>query len=69
MKKEIYSYSDKKSNNLIKRYKVKVVAKDSNRVLIHKNVPYEHLELMKINPNLSVEVLSVKSYERKVRGK
>jgi len=42
-------------------YKVKVVAKDSKRTLIHNNVPYEHLELMKINPNLSVYVLEVKN--------
>lgn len=65
MKKEKYSDLDRKSNNFTKRYKVKVVAKDSNRVLIHKNVPHEHLELMKINPNLTVEVISVRNYEKK----
>ena len=42
-------------------YKVKVIAKDSKRTLIHNDVPYEHLELMKINPNLSVYVLEVKN--------
>tara|TARA_B100000579_G_C22405976_1_gene654066 strand:+ start:334 stop:573 length:240 start_codon:yes stop_codon:yes gene_type:complete len=51
-------------------YKIKVTAKDSNRSLIHDNVPLDHVELMKINPNLEVHVLEVKnSRYNKHRGK
>lgn len=61
MKKESYSDSNKRFNKSRVIYKVKVVAKDSNRTMVHDNVPYEHLELMKINPNLTVHVLEVKN--------
>lgn len=61
MKREGYSGSNKKFNNQRVTYKIKVVAKDSKRTMVHDNVPYEHLELMKINPNLTVHVLEVKN--------
>ena len=38
-------------------YKIKVVAKDSGRVMVHDDVPSEHVELMRINPNLKVYIL------------
>ena len=48
-------------------YKVKVVAKDSGRVLVHDNVPADHVELMKINPNLKVYIIDSKFAYRKRR--
>ena len=68
MKKEKYSNSKSRFNRPRVTFKIKVVAKDSKRVLIHDNVPYEHLELMKINPNLNVHVLEVRNgYSNKER--
>lgn len=48
-------------------YKIKVTTKDTRQVLIHDNVPFEHVEVMKVNPNLSVKILEakVKNYMRR----
>ena len=69
MRREKYSNSKGRFHRPKVTFKIKVVAKDSKRVLIHDNVPYEHLELMKINPNLSVHVLEVRRGFYKKEGK
>ena len=43
--------------NTKRLYKIKVVARDSGRVMVHDDVPSEHVELMRINPNLKVYIL------------
>ena len=40
-------------------YKIKVVTKDTNRVMIHRDVPKDHLEYIRVNPNLDVTILEV----------
>jgi hypothetical protein len=37
--------------------KIKVTNLDSNQEYIHSNVPLDHVEMIKMNPNLKVEVL------------
>lgn len=37
--------------------KIKVTNLDSNQEYIHFNVPLDHVEMIKMNPNLKVEVL------------
>ena len=49
-------------------YKIKVVTKDSGRVMVHDDVPSEHVELMRINPNLKVYILDSRyKFGNKVR--
>ena len=55
MKRERSNF--KRELNPKRLYKIKVVAKDSGRVMVHEDVPSEHVELMKINPNLKVYIL------------
>jgi|7_EtaG_2_1085326.scaffolds.fasta_scaffold51342_3 hypothetical protein len=38
-------------------YHIKVVNKVDNSVWVHKRVPYEHMECLKLSPNLNVEVV------------
>lgn len=49
--------NSKRELNPKRLYKIKVVARDSGRVMVHSDVPSEHVELMKINPNLKVYIL------------
>ena len=37
--------------------KIKVTNLDSNQEYIHSNVPLDHVEMIKMNPHLKVEVL------------
>lgn len=37
--------------------KIKVTNLDSNQEYVHSNVPLDHVEMIKMNPNLKVEVL------------
>ena len=37
--------------------KIKVVNSDTKAVYIHHRVPLEHVEMLRLNPNLKVEVL------------
>ena len=38
-------------------YKIKVVNNISNAVYFHGKVPYEHVEMLKLNPNLKIDIL------------
>tara|TARA_Y100001972_G_C7395946_1_gene206312 strand:- start:182 stop:373 length:192 start_codon:yes stop_codon:yes gene_type:complete len=61
------NYKNKKNNFEKISYKIKVTAKDTGRVMVHKNVPHDHLEMIRVNPNLEVKVLEVynKAFSRK----
>jgi hypothetical protein len=37
--------------------KIKVTNLDTKAVYIHGKVPYEHVEMLKLNPNLEVDIL------------
>lgn len=37
--------------------KIKVTNLDSNQEYIHSNVPVDHVEMIRMNPNLRVEVI------------
>ena len=37
--------------------KIKVTNIGSNAVYFHNKVPYEHVEMLKCNPNLSIDIL------------
>jgi hypothetical protein len=37
--------------------KIKVTNLDTKAVYIHSKVPYEHVEMLKLNPNLEVDIL------------
>lgn len=45
-------------------YKIKVVAKDTKKAMIHDNVPFDHIEMIKVNPNLAVYILEEKQQKR-----
>lgn len=38
-------------------YHIKVTNKVDNSVWVHKRVPYEHMECLRLSPNLNVEVV------------
>jgi hypothetical protein len=37
--------------------KIRVTNLDSNAIYVHNKVPLEHVELLKMNPNLKIEIL------------
>jgi len=37
--------------------KIRVTNLDSNAIYVHNKVPLEHVELLRMNPNLKIEVL------------
>ena len=38
-------------------YEIKVVNLDTDSVYFHSKVPCEHLEMLKLNPNLEIDIL------------
>ena len=54
------------SNNLF--LKIKVTNLDSKQEYIHSNVPIDHVEMIRMNPNLKVEVIGRSRGSRRGSG-
>ena len=55
-----------KNRNTIGKYAtIRVTNAESKAVYEHKKVPMEHVEMLKMNPNLKVEILRVSEFRPK----